>query len=132
MTDSSKPFKQLKLDPTKQYEIKMLDQSIINLMQEIPAHKDLYARMREAERQGELAHSTIFEMPGDADIALIQNFDQAIGFLAAEVGLLLDGLYTYNDICNLCDVIYQKLVDRRAVYVNSPENSGVIVTTGTV
>ena len=117
--NTEQPFKESHLDPTKQYKIEILDQRIINMVQEIPAHPKLYARMQEAERQGAIAASTIFETGHEKDIELIQNFEQAIGFLAAEVGLLMDGLYNYEAICNLCEIITQRLVDRRTTYVNS-------------
>lgn len=107
-------------------EIVMYDDRITALAQEVNAHPDLLARIKEAQGEGEKAHSTIFTgKAGDADIPIIQGFEQAIGFLAAEVGILLDGLYTYESICNLCNEIRLKLEAKRAVYINSAKQEEV-------
>lgn len=104
-------------------QIVMYDPRITALAQEINAHPDLLARIKEAQNEGAKAHSTIFTgKAGDADIPIIQGFEQAIGFLAAEVGILLDGLYTYESICNLCNEIRLKLEAKRAVYINSADS----------
>lgn len=102
--------------------IVMLDQRIINMVQEIPNHPELYARMKQAEIDGANAHATLFTMDEDTNQSLIQNFEQAIGYLAAEVGILMDGMYSHESLCNLCDIIREKLVDKRAVIVNTGDS----------
>lgn len=100
-------------------QIVMLDQRIINMVQEIPNHPKLFARMKQAELDGANAHATLFTMDEDTDQSLIQNFEQAIGFLAAEVGILMDGIYSHESLCNVCNIIREKLVERRSVIVNT-------------
>jgi len=101
-------------------EIVMLDQRIISLMQELPNHPALYERMKEAERQGAKAHSTIFTTPtGHDDIPLIQSFEQGLGFIAAELDVIVHGDYTYEDICILCDKMHKRLLDRRTIVLNT-------------
>jgi len=103
-------------------EIVMLDQRIINLVQEVQAHPKLAARMKAAEDEGAKAHETIFYMKKDDDIPLIQSFEQGIGFLAAEVDILLHGDYSYEDICVLCDKIREKLIEKRTVILGNYEH----------
>lgn len=107
--------------------IVMYDQRIVALAQEVNAHPKLLARMKEAEAQGAKAHSTIFTgQAGDADIPVIQGFEQAIGFLAAEVGILLHGSYSYDAICDICDKIRQRLIERRTVVLGEiPESISI-------
>ena len=101
-------------------EIVMLDQRIISLVQEVQAHPKLAAKIKLAEEEGNKAHSTIFTgKEGDADIPVIRNFEQGIGFLAAEVGILVHGTYTYEDICELSNKIREKLVEARTVVVDN-------------
>lgn len=98
----------------------MLDERILALVQEVQNHPDLVARMKEAEIQGAKAHSTIFTTPtGHDDIPLIQSFEQAIGFLAAEVGIALHGDYSHDDLCRLCLTIREDLINKRAVVLNT-------------
>jgi hypothetical protein len=96
-------------------ELVMLDQRIISLFQELPNHPKLYARLKEAEHQGAIAHATIFHLKQDENIPVIQNFEQGIGFLAAEVGILLHGDYSYEAICDICDKIRLRLEAKRTV-----------------
>lgn len=103
--------------------IVMLDQRIIAMVQEIPNHPKLYARMKQAEVDGANAHATLFTMDEDTDQSLIQNFEQAIGFLAAEVGILMDGIYDHEALCNVCNIIREKLEERRCVIVNTGESA---------
>lgn len=101
-------------------EIVMLDQRIISLIQEVQAHPKLAAKIKLAEEEGNKAHSTIFTAAQDSpDIPVIQSFEQGIGFLAAEVGILVHGTYDYEGICDLCDKIRQRLVDKRTVVLGS-------------
>jgi hypothetical protein len=93
----------------------MLDQRIIALFQELPNHPKLYARLKEAEAQGTKAHETIFHLRQDENIPLVQSFEQGIGFLAAEVDILLHGDYSYEAICDICDKIRKRLEAKRTV-----------------
>lgn len=113
----------------------MLDERILALVHEVQLHPDLIARMKEAEIEGAKAHSTIFTTPsGHDDIPVIQSFEQAIGFLAAEVGIALHGDYTHDDLCKLCMSIREDLIQRRAVIINSvgeiKAESKIIIPTG--
>jgi NaMN:DMB phosphoribosyltransferase len=104
-------------------EIVMYDPRITALAQEVNAHPKLLARVKLAQDEGAKAHSIIFTgKAGDADIPIIQGFEQAIGFLAAEVGILLDGIYNYEAICDICDRIRQRLEEKRLVIVNTPDS----------
>lgn len=101
-------------------EIVMLDQRIIALVQEVQAHPKLAAKMKLAQDEGNKAHSTIFTAERDsADIPVIQSFEQGIGFLAAEVDILVYGNYTHEDLCLLCNKIREKLIERRTVVVDN-------------
>lgn len=112
-------------------EIVMYDQRITALAIEVNAHPALLARMKEAEAQGAKAHSTIFTgQAGDPDIPVIQGFEQAIGFLAAEVGLLLHGTYNYEAICDICDKIRQRLIEKRTVEIGEKPKPVAQVPTG--
>lgn len=104
-------------------QIVMLDERIIQMVQEIPNHPELFARMRQAEIDGANAHATIFTMDEDTDQSLIQNFEQAIGYLAAEVGILMDGIYDHEALCNVCNIIREKLIDKRTAIVNTGESA---------
>lgn len=108
-------------------EIVMLDDRIINMIQEVRNHPKLFERIQKAQEEGAKAHETIFHLQQDENIPVIQSFEQGIGFLAAEVGILLDGTYDYEAICDICDKIRERLIDRRGVLVNSPANSGIII-----
>lgn len=112
-------------------EIVMYDERITALAQEVNAHPKLLARIKEAQDQGAKAHSTIFTgQAGDPDIPVIQGFEQAIGFLAAEVGLLLHGTYNYEAICDICDKVRERLVEKRTVQLGEKAAPVVQVPTG--
>ena len=100
-------------------ELVMLDQRIIAMIQEVQAHPKLAEKMRLAELEGDKAHSTIFTAERDSpDIPVIQSFEQGVGFLAAQVDILVHGTYDYEGICDLCDKIRQRLVNKRTVVMN--------------
>lgn len=104
-------------------QIVMFDPRITGLSQEVLNHPKLSARIKEAQDQAGKAHSTVFYMGKDDEIPVIHTFDQAIGFLAAEVGILVHGDYSYEDICELCVKITQRLQEKRTVIVNSSEST---------
>lgn len=104
-------------------QIVMLDERIIAMVQEIPNHPELFARMCQAEIDGANAHATIFTMDEDTDQSLIQNFEQAIGYLAAEVGILMDGMYSHEALCDVCNIIREKLIEKRTVIINTGESA---------
>lgn len=98
------------------------DERIVALRRELRNHPKLKARIEEAKRAAEVKTSLIFTgQEGDKDIPLIETFDQWLGFLAAEVGVLLHGSYSYADICEICDRIRKKLEERRVQVINSPK-----------
>lgn len=113
--------------------IVMMDDRMIEMLREVRNHPNLVARMEEAERQGAKAHSTIFTTPtGHDDIPLIQSFEQAIGFLAAEVGIALHGDYSHEDLCRMCLTIMEDLIKKRTVVLNTvaadaPSHSPIIL-----
>lgn len=43
-----------------------------------------------------------------------ETFGEVMGFLAAQVGLALDGAYTENDIDNIADVIVKRLAKKQS------------------
>lgn len=101
-------------------EIVMLDQRIIAMIQEVQAHPKLAEKMRLAELEGDKAHSTIFTAERDSpDIPVIQSFEQGVGFLAAQVDILVHGTYDYEGFCVLCDKIRQRLIDKRTAVINT-------------
>lgn len=109
------------------HQIIMLDQRIIEMIQEVRNHPKLFERIKQAQVEGEKAHETIFTMGKEDNIPVIQSFEQGIGFLAAEVGILLDGTYNYEAICDICDKIRLRLIDKRNVLVNSASDVGIIL-----
>lgn len=108
------------IETAKPRVLVMLDERIIALMQEIKNRPKFFQRMLDAEEAATKSTSLIFETEaGAADIGLISNFEDAIGFIAAECNVLLDGTYTYEDICCLCDKLRLILEDKRSVIVNT-------------
>lgn len=108
------------IETAKPKVIVMLDERIIALMQEIRNHPKLFQRMLDAEKAGTKAHSIIFDTEANApDVPLINNFEDAVGFIAAECNVLLNGTYTYEDICNLCSKLRLVLEDKRSIIINS-------------
>lgn len=98
-------------------EIVMLDQRIVSLMQELPNHPAMYERMKQAEIEGQRAAESIFYLKQGEEIPLIQSFEQGIGFIAAELGIIMDGNYTHEDICFLCDKMRNTLIEKRAIII---------------
>lgn len=89
------------------------DERIIQLMAEVRRHPKLLERVAHAIRQGENMIEVAFSLqPGD-EIPTIGDFGQLIGFLAAEVGILMDGTYTHEDVCGVSEAIRKKLVEKR-------------------
>lgn len=115
------------------HQIVMLDDRIIAMIQEVRNHPKLFERIQKAQEEGAKAHETIFHLKQDENIPVIQSFEQGIGFLAAEVGIVLHGDYSYEAICNLCDEIRIRLIDKREVIVNNctftpgPIDTGIII-----
>lgn len=100
-------------------ELRILDDRIIAMQRELVAHPDLRAKIAEAEANGEKVHSLIFTATQDEGISCIRTFEEGLGFIAAYVGIMLEGDYTYEDICQLCVAITKRLEDKRLVIVNS-------------
>lgn len=96
------------------------DERMIQLMAEVRLHPKLMKRIELALAEGEKAHATVFDLQEGDDIPLIRNFNELIGFLAAECGIALDGDYSPEDIWQLCDHMREKFQEKRTVVVNSP------------
>lgn len=94
------------------------DERIIQLMTEVRRHPKLLERIEHAIKQGEQVVQIAFTIEeGAADVPVIQDFGQLIGFLAAEVGILMDGTYSHADICGVSDVIRKKLEEKRVIHL---------------
>lgn len=96
------------------------DERMIRLMAEVRQHPKLISRIEKALEEGDKAHATVFDLQEDDDIPLIRNFEELIGFLAAECGVALHGDYSHEDIWQLCDHMREKFEEKRTVIVNSP------------
>lgn len=105
------------------HQIVMLDQRIISMIQEVRNHPKLFARMEQAKLEGQNAHATIFTMTKEDYIPVINTFEEGIAFLAAEAGILIHGDYSHEAICDLCDKIREKLVEKRTIVINTGESA---------
>lgn len=93
---------------TKDYEkdeqniqIKHLPESLIALRKELtlPVHKDI---AKKAMNEG-------------------RNFEECLGIIATELGIILDGMY---DVPELCDVLVTALQKRATIYIGGGIDSG--------
>lgn len=102
--------------------IVMFDPRLIALLAEVRNHPTLVKQIDEAELAGKNAHSLIFTFKqGDADIPIIRTAEEGFGFIAAYVGIVLDGDYVMEDIYGICDKVRERLEEKRApnLYVNT-------------
>lgn len=53
------------------------------------------------------------------------HFDECIGQLAAEVNIAMDGIYTAEDLENLCPAITERLMEKRQalIIIGAPDVS---------
>lgn len=94
------------------------DARLTELMSEVRRHPALVEKIEKAVAAGENAIQIAFDLkPGD-EVDIIQSFGDLIGFLAAEVGILMDGTYTHEDICGVSEVIRKKLAERRVIHLH--------------
>lgn len=111
-------------------ELRLLDERIIEMQRELVAHPELRKQIAEAEANGEKVHSLIFTATQDEGISCIRNFEEGIGFIAAYVGIMLEGDYTYEDVCQLCVQITKRLQEKRKVvldYIPVPASERPVV-----
>ncbi|MNN03042.1 hypothetical protein D3C81_1157170 [compost metagenome] len=78
-----------------------------------------------AELAGQNAHSLIFTFDSkkDENIDIIRTAEEGLGFIAAYVGILLDGDYTMEDIYGICDKIRGRLEEKRTIHLVSEDGS---------
>lgn len=95
------------------------DERLIELRREISRHPLLKQRLETALAKGEKSIDIIFSLKEGDDIPVVRTFDELIGFLAAEVGILLHGSYSAEEMYQLCDKIRERLVQIRAVVINA-------------
>ena len=105
-----------------------IGEEVHRLRREVRNHPKLYERIVQAQREGVNAEVTIFSETADKDIPMIRNFEEWVGFLAAEFDIVLNATYTAQDIYKLCDIIRVKLEDRRTTVINS---SPIVLLPGT-
>ena len=105
-----------------------IGEEVHRLRREVRNHPKLYERIVQAQRDGVDAQVSIFSETADKDIVMIRSFEEWIGFLAAEFDIVLNGMYTAQDIYKLCDIIRIKLEDQRTVIVNT---SPIVLLPGT-
>ena len=105
--------------------IEMFDPRLIALMAEVRNHPDLVKKIAAAELAGQNAHSLIFTYNSkeDANIDIIRTAEEGLGFIAAYVGILLDGEYVMEDIFGVCDKIRGRLEEKRSIHLVSEDGS---------
>jgi hypothetical protein len=100
-------------------ELRYFDTRLISLMAEVRAHPDLIEKINKAEENGRNFHSTIFQTAENPDMDVIRTAEEGLGFIAAYVGIMLEGDYLMEDLLNCCDAIRERLEERRTIYINS-------------
>jgi len=105
-----------------------IDEAVHRLRRETLNHPNLHARIIQAMQEGVNAEVSIFSETADKDVTMIRDFNEWIGFLAAEFNIVLNATYTAQDIYKLCDIIRVKLEDRRSTVLSS---SPIILLPGT-
>lgn len=105
--------------------IEMFDPRLVALMAEVRNHPSLVKKIADAETAGQNAHSTIFTYNSktDANIDIIRTAEEGLGFLAAYVGILIDGEYSIEDIYQLCDKIRNRLEEKRTLHIVAEDGS---------
>lgn len=105
--------------------IEMFDPRLVALMAEVRHHPDLIKKIAEAEEAGKNAHSLIFTYNSktDKDIDMIRTAEEGYGFIAAYVGIALEGDYTLDDIYQICDRVRERLEEKRKIVLVSEDGS---------
>ncbi|MNC14360.1 hypothetical protein D3C87_600980 [compost metagenome] len=105
--------------------IEMFDPRLIALLAEVRNHPELVKKITAAELAGQNAHSLIFTFDSkkDENIDIIRTAEEGLGFIAAYVGILLDGDYTMEDIYGICDKIRGRLEEKRTIHLVSEDGS---------
>lgn len=110
--------------------IEMFDPRLVQLLAEIRNHPDLVKKIEAAELAGQNAHSLIFTFDKNKDdnIDIIRTAEEGLGFIAAQVGIALDGDYLVDDIYQICDRIRERLEEKRKIVLVSEDGSKKEVT----
>lgn len=105
--------------------IEMFDPRLIELMREVRNHPDLVKKIEAAELAGQNAHSLIFtfDKTKDDNIDIIRTAEEGLGFIAAYVGIALDGDYLVDDIYQICDRIRERLEKKREIVLVSEDGT---------
>ncbi len=105
--------------------IEMFDPRLVALLAEVRNHPDLVKKIEAAELAGKNAHSLIFTFDSkkDENIDIIRTAEEGLGFIAAYVGILLDGDYIMEDILKVCDLIREKLEEKRVIILTTEDGS---------
>lgn len=100
--------------------LEFFDPRLVALLAEVRNHPDLVKKIEAAEEAGKNAHSIIFTYKKEqGDIPIIRTAEEGFGFIAAYVGILLDGDYVMEDILKVCDTIRKKLEEKRVIVLTS-------------
>lgn len=110
--------------------IEMFDPRLVQLLAEVRNHPDLVKKIEAAELAGQNAHSLIFTFDKNKDdnIDIIRTAEEGLGFIAAQVGIALDGDYLVDDIYQICDRIRERLEEKRKIVLVSEDGSKKEVT----
>lgn len=104
-----------------------ISEAISQLRKESYMHPKLRKRIVDAMYAGIEATSLIFEDTSGKDIVMIRNLEEFVGFLAAETGIALHGIYNQEDLDKVCDLIRGRLEERRATNISSTGSASSIV-----
>lgn len=104
------------------YEI---SEAISRLRRETYMHPKLRQRIVTAMHDGIEAATHIFEDTSGKDKILIRSLEEFVGFLAAETGITLHGIYNQEDLDKVCDIIRGRLEERRITNVNTSTIVGI-------
>lgn len=96
-----------------------ISEAISELRKETYFHPRLRERIIQAMQDGINATTLIFEDTGGQDKILIRSLEEFVGFLAAETGIAMHGIYNQDDLDKACRIIRDKLAERRVTNVSS-------------
>lgn len=100
--------------------LEFFDPRLVALLNEVRNHPDLVKKIAEAEEAGQNAHSLIFTYKKEqGDIPIIRTAEEGFGFIAAYVGIALDGDYVMDDIFQICDKVREKLEEKRVIHITT-------------
>lgn len=73
------------------------------------------------------ASTIIFEDTSGKDVVLIRSLEEFVGYLAAETGIVLHGIYNQEDLDKVCNLIRNRLVDRRTTVIEGSPSKSLII-----